>query len=91
MYENLHDDVGSRLMAIVLSAEEMIQRDNVVHPRLSKISAIAKSIVDNMKRLVWATDPVNDKMENVLSKIRYDKSLILSDDTQLSWMYRRSL
>ncbi len=79
LYENLHDDVGSRLTAIVLSAEELINQDKFVHPKLQHIAKVSKSIVGNMRRLVWAIDPENDSMNSLVQKIRYDKSLILDD------------
>ena len=79
LYENLHDDVGSRLTAIVLSAEDLEQNDHLHNPKIQAISKIAKSIVGNMRRLVWAIDPENDKMNNLVQKITHDKSLILGD------------
>ena len=82
LYENLHDDVGSRLTAIVLSAEELVQQEKEVHPKLQHIAKVSKSIVGNMRRLVWAIDPENDSMNSLVQKIRYDKSLILDDKTE---------
>jgi ligand-binding sensor domain-containing protein/anti-sigma regulatory factor (Ser/Thr protein kinase) len=79
LYENLHDDVGSRLTAIVLSAEDLERNENIHHPKIESISKIAKSIVGNMRRLVWAIDPENDKMNNLIQKITHDKSMILDD------------
>ncbi|HEX5111783.1 MAG TPA: ATP-binding protein, partial [Saprospiraceae bacterium] len=79
LYENLHDDVGSRLTAIVLSAEDLERNEKINSPKIQSISKIAKSIVENMRRLVWAIDPENDKMNNILQKITHDKSLILGD------------
>jgi signal transduction histidine kinase len=79
LYENLHDDVGSRLTAIVLSAEEVIREDQAENPKLLHIHKVAKSIVNNMRRLVWAIDPENDTMTSMVQKIRYDKSLILDE------------
>jgi ligand-binding sensor domain-containing protein len=79
LYENLHDDVGSRLTAIVLTAEDMIRDEKVVHPRLQHINTIAKSIVGNMRRLVWAIDPENDSMNSLVQKIRHDRTLILDE------------
>jgi signal transduction histidine kinase len=79
LYENLHDDVGSRLTAIVLSAEDLERNEKIHSPKIQSISKIAKSIVENMRRLVWAIDPENDKMNTILQKITHDKSLILGD------------
>src|SRR6185436_12273180 len=41
-----------------------------------------KSIVGNMRRLVWAIDPENDSMNSLMQKIQYDKSFILGDETE---------
>jgi|GEM_PF-3189749 len=84
LYENLHDDVGSRLTAIVLSAEDLERNQNIHNPKIESISKIAKSIVGNMRRLVWAIDPENDKMSNLIQKITHDKSLILDDTIAFS-------
>jgi ligand-binding sensor domain-containing protein/anti-sigma regulatory factor (Ser/Thr protein kinase) len=79
LYENLHDDVGSRLTAIVLSAEDLERNEDISHPKLTNISKIARSIVGNMRRLVWAIDPENDRMNSILQKINHDKSQVLND------------
>lgn len=79
LYENLHDDVGSRLTAIMLSAEELINQDKLSNPKLEHIAKVSKNIVGNMRRLVWAIDPENDSMNSLVQKIRYDRTLILDD------------
>lgn len=80
LYENLHDDVGSRLTAIVLSAEDLERNEHPDHPKIKSISQVAKSIVSNMRRLVWAIDPENDRLNNIIQKINHDKSLILGEE-----------
>ncbi|MEP6646142.1 MAG: two-component regulator propeller domain-containing protein [Saprospiraceae bacterium] len=82
LYENLHDDVGSRLTAIVFSADELLRQDKTENPKVQHISKTARSIVDNMRRLVWAIDPENDSMNSMVQKIRYDKNLILNDQIE---------
>jgi anti-sigma regulatory factor (Ser/Thr protein kinase) len=82
LYENLHDDVGSRLTAIVLSAEDLERNENLSHPKLKSISQIARSIVGNMRRLVWAIDPENDKINSIVQKINHDKAQILNDSIE---------
>ncbi len=82
LYENLHDDIGSRLTAIVLSAEDLERNENIQHPKIQAISKIAKNIVGNMRRLVWAIDPENDKVRSLIQKITHDKSLILADNME---------
>lgn len=80
LYENLHDDVGSRLTAIALSAEELERSENYQNQKLTSIKQIARSIVSNMKRLVWAIDPENDRMSSIIQKINHDHTLILGED-----------
>ena len=84
LYENLHDDVGSRLTAIVLSAEDLERNEHISHPKITSISQIARSIVGNMRRLVWAIDPENDRMTSIVQKITHDKSQILDDQIEFS-------
>lgn len=76
LYENLHDDVGSRLTSIAMSAD-MLREEVKDNPNLNRLSGVARSIVGNMKRLVWAIDPVNESMESLLLKIRDDKNQTL--------------
>ncbi len=84
LYENLHDDVGSRLTAIVLSAEDLERNERISHPQITSISQIARSIVGNMRRLVWAIDPENDRMTSIVQKITHDKSQILKAQIDFS-------
>ncbi len=79
LYENLHDDVGSRLSAIAISAQELLRQDQTGNPKVQQISKMANSIVGNMRRLVWAIDPDNDSMNSLVEKIRHDKSFILDE------------
>jgi anti-sigma regulatory factor (Ser/Thr protein kinase) len=81
LYENLHDDLGSRLMAIVMMVDPMALKSKKTTPEaqytegsqtLLDIRAIASSIVGNMRRLVWATDP-----KNVMQQMNTDKELLM--------------
>lgn len=77
LYENLHDDIGSGLTAIVTSAGDLLHQES--NPKLERITSIAKNIMGNMRRLVWAIDPGNDTLASLVSKIRSERSLILQD------------
>ncbi len=77
LYENLHDDIGSRLTAIVLSVDELMQRQKQHEPKLLLIGNISKNIINNMRRLVWATAPENDALNNVVEKMQADRRLLL--------------
>lgn len=80
LYENLHDDIGSRLTAIVLSVDELMQRQKEKEPKLSLIGDISKNIVNNMRRLIWATAPENDALNNVVEKMQADRRLLLTPE-----------
>lgn len=84
LYENLHDDIGSRLTAILLSADEMEQQQTSNLSGIQNISSIAKNVIGNMRRLVWAVDPKNDKMEDIVRAISHDKSVILGGNVELN-------
>lgn len=77
LYENLHDDIGSGLTAIVTSAGDLLHQER--NPKLERITSISKNIMGNMRRLVWAIDPVNDTLQSLVSKIRSERSLILDE------------
>ena len=90
LYENLHDDLGSRLMAIVLMVDMALQKKNKQTPSVSEASEvenlnmtlsetkdIASNIVGNMRRLVWATDPENDELRNVVQQMKTDAHILL--------------
>lgn len=87
LYENLHDDLGSRLTAIVMAidgilvdiktpktAESNIETQSKT---LTEIRTVGSRIVGNMHLLVWATSPENDELSNVVQQMRTDKDMLL--------------
>lgn len=78
LYENLHDDIGSRLTAIVLTIDEMKQKASVKDIKLEHIGSISRNIVANMRRLVWATAPENDSLSTVTQQMQTDRRLLLA-------------
>jgi ligand-binding sensor domain-containing protein/two-component sensor histidine kinase len=81
LYENLHDDIGSRLTAIVLSVDELVQRTPLKDAKLERIGTISKNIVANMRRLVWATAPENDALSTVVQQMQSDRRVLLPSGT----------
>jgi ligand-binding sensor domain-containing protein/two-component sensor histidine kinase len=87
LYENLHDDLGSRLTIMVLKADLLYNyfkspntpKTSVETPSetLSEMRTIGSSIVANMRRLVWATDPSNDTMTTIINQMTIDKESLL--------------
>jgi ligand-binding sensor domain-containing protein/anti-sigma regulatory factor (Ser/Thr protein kinase) len=80
LYENLHDDIGSRLTAIVLSVDNILEQTKAKSPALQQIGDISKQIVGNMRRLVWATAPENDALINVVQQMQAERRTLLPLD-----------
>ena len=80
LYENLHDDIGSRLTAIVLSVDNILEQTKMKSPALQQIGDISKQIVGNMRRLVWATALENDALINVVQQMQAEKRTLLPLD-----------
>jgi two-component system, NarL family, sensor histidine kinase UhpB len=72
--KDLHDDIGSTLTSInILSnvAEKAIEQDPVqARKMIHDITAQSKNIQQNMSDIVWAIRPDNDKVENLVARMR---------------------
>jgi signal transduction histidine kinase len=72
--KNLHDDIGSTLTSIhILSnvSEQAIDKDPVrVKEMLHTISGQSKQVQQNMSDIVWAIRPDNDKIGNLIARMR---------------------
>ena len=66
---DLHDDVGSSLSSIALTAE-LLQRESVTDSladrRLARVHETAQKLSRNLKEIVWAIDPQRDKFDDLL-------------------------
>jgi ligand-binding sensor domain-containing protein len=91
LYENLHDDIGSRLTAIVLSVDELVQRTPLKDAKLERIGTISRNIVANMRRLVWATAPENDALSTVVQQMQSDRRVLLPSGTTFTLTMDKSL
>jgi signal transduction histidine kinase len=72
--KDLHDDIGSTLTSIhILSnvSEQAIDKDpDRVKEMLHTISGQSKQVQQNMSDIVWAIRPDNDKIDNLIARIR---------------------
>jgi ligand-binding sensor domain-containing protein/signal transduction histidine kinase len=71
--QDLHDDLGSSLTEISILSE--VARSQVAtHPRsddhIVRIARIARQAVDRFSELIWATNPRNDDLDNLLVYLR---------------------
>ena len=70
---DMHDEIGSGLTHIALLSE-LIQTqqktERAIKTDLGNISAAARKLVESMSEIIWALNPQNDSLENLLSYIR---------------------
>jgi ligand-binding sensor domain-containing protein/anti-sigma regulatory factor (Ser/Thr protein kinase) len=91
LYENLHDDIGSRLTAIVLSVDMLMQKSAIKDDKLGQIGTISRNIVANMRRLVWATAPENDALSTVAQQMQTDKRVLLPTEVKFQLTMDKTL
>jgi len=70
---DLHDDVGSSLSSIALTAE-LLQKepasDGLDKRRLERVQTTAQKLAGNLKEIVWAIDPQKDKLNDLLQHMK---------------------
>jgi ligand-binding sensor domain-containing protein/two-component sensor histidine kinase len=71
---DLHDDMGSTLSTINILSEmaKMKVETDTANAKLfiDQISDNSNRIMESMDDIVWSIDPVNDSMENIVSRMR---------------------
>ncbi|HEX9658064.1 MAG TPA: two-component regulator propeller domain-containing protein [Bacteroidota bacterium] len=70
---DLHDDIGSSLTSIVMTAElpgRESGKGSDATARLNSIAASARETLDGIAAIVWAINPQNDELENLVGYIR---------------------
>lgn len=70
---DVHDDLGSGLTKINFLSELISKgkgSDSVVKENAAGISETAKSLIENMRDLIWALNPENTTLANLLASIR---------------------
>ncbi len=70
--KDMHDDLGSGLSKIAIMSEilktSLKDKDDV--ESVGKISKTANELVDSMSQIIWAMNPENDNIENILGYLR---------------------
>lgn len=69
--QDMHDDLGARLTGILLLSRNA-QETNSHEPQghLEKISGAVEEAVDNLHAIVWAVNPQNDTLDNLVTYIQ---------------------
>lgn len=74
---DLHDDVGSTLSSISIMTEMAKQKLPQSSSLLEKIGTNAQQMQENMSDIVWAINPKNDRLEDVLRRMKMFASEML--------------
>ncbi|MDB6024524.1 MAG: hypothetical protein JWM68_747 [Verrucomicrobiales bacterium] len=64
--QDMHDDLGSRLSAVLLlsgRAQQAGSPPQEVQSSLQKISTTVRGLVDSLDAIVWAVNPANDSLD----------------------------
>ncbi|MBI5215545.1 MAG: hypothetical protein HY960_07305 [Ignavibacteriae bacterium] len=71
--QDMHDEIGASLTQIAILSEiarrELDDR-SASERHLQKISNTARGVVDSISEIVWAINPKNDSLDNLISFIR---------------------
>lgn len=70
--KDIHDELGSGLTKIKFISEllQTENKDQSLSKNLKTISETVYSLVDNMRDLIWALNPNNTTLDNLLARIR---------------------
>ncbi|RMG66769.1 MAG: hypothetical protein D6715_06140, partial [Calditrichaeota bacterium] len=78
---DLHDDVGSSLSSIALTAE-LLQKElatnGLVSRQLRRVRTTAQKLIGTLEEIVWAVDPSRDYLEDCLAHMRELASALLT-------------
>ncbi len=71
--QDMHDEVGSTLTRIAILgelAQRNIGQPNETKLQLEKISEMSRHVIDSLGEIVWALNPKNDTLDNLLAYTR---------------------
>ncbi|HTY10481.1 MAG TPA: two-component regulator propeller domain-containing protein [Bacteroidota bacterium] len=71
--QDMHDEVGSTLTRIAILgelAQRSLDRRDETAAQLEKISEMSRNVIDNLGEIVWALNPKNDTLDNLLAYTR---------------------
>ena len=81
---DLHDDIGSSLSQIAILSEVASRQVDPAHPKLAEpladIAGISRELVDSMSDIVWAIDPEQDHLDDLVHRMRRFASDVLSPE-----------
>ncbi|MBC7884216.1 MAG: hypothetical protein H7X99_01995 [Saprospiraceae bacterium] len=87
--KDLHDDLGSTLSSISMNST-LAQRiappsENGLNPVLQDIGESARSAMDNMSDIVWAINPANETVDNMIERLeKFAQKLLAAQNIKLT-------
>ena len=83
--QNLHDDIGSTLSAINLYAQVAKLKDSE-NSDVNNIDKSTKEVLDKLDDIIWATNPQNDKIKNLVERMEgFAKPLLNACNIQFNF------
>ncbi|OFY87532.1 MAG: hypothetical protein A3F72_17965 [Bacteroidetes bacterium RIFCSPLOWO2_12_FULL_35_15] len=80
--KDIHDDLGSGLSKINFLSEFIYNNSELlpeIRNNIKSVSETAKNLVENMRDLIWALNPENTTLDNLVARIREYSSDYLED------------
>lgn len=68
---DLHDDLGASLTRIAIQSELVRKRAQVEEAALKDIAATSREMVSSMSDIVWAINPGNDRLSDLVQRMRW--------------------
>ncbi len=89
--KDLHDEIGSNLASISIRSE-VIKKREVLSEKgnkdLEEIRGLSRLTSESMRDIVWLINPENDKIENVVVKLKEVIANLLSD---IEWSFNTNI
>ncbi|HUI64660.1 MAG TPA: triple tyrosine motif-containing protein, partial [Bacteroidota bacterium] len=68
--QDMHDEVGSSLSEIAILSELAKKKPEESETHVQEISNLASELIDSVSEIVWAMNPRNDTLDNLVAHLR---------------------
>lgn len=68
--QDMHDEVGASLSEIAILSELAKKKPHEADVHVQEISERAAEVIDNVSEIVWAINPKNDTLDNLVAHLR---------------------
>lgn len=68
--QDMHDEVGSSLSEIAILSALAKKKPEESEAHIQEISELASEVIDNVSEIVWAMNPRNDTLDNLVAHLR---------------------